>query len=342
MATLYEKRGRWYIDYVLNGKKKTKNTKLPATKIFKTEAEKIKLKIELLIKSNENKFITKTEGMSLETASEKYVEYLLSKSKNHLLSFKTAFSQISLYISPQKNIKDIIKEDIKLLISELKTNRSIETVRSYLRYFKIFFNFLVEEEYILKSPIPKKFMPRSPKKLIKTFDSNMIENILSLAKQRDHKYYCFLKMLLLTGQRPGDVLNFRFKDMNLEKDLLFIKISKTDKQIYFPIYNELRKFILTDIMQYQIEPEDLIFEGFNISIVSKRLIRIKKQLNIKERGYDLKTFRKTFGTHLASKGIDRTKVADLLGHESVATTIKYYAKVKAENLKEDLNKVFVS
>lgn len=40
MATLYEKRGKWYIDYVLNDKKKTKNTKLPATKVFKSEAKK--------------------------------------------------------------------------------------------------------------------------------------------------------------------------------------------------------------------------------------------------------------------------------------------------------------
>jgi hypothetical protein len=68
--------------------------------------------------------------------------------------------------------------------------------------------------------------------------------------------------------------------------------------------------------------------------------RVKKILNITQRGVDLKTFRKTFGTRLASSGMERTRAADLLGHDDVQTTKKYYADIHTDNLREEVDSIF--
>lgn len=343
MATLYKKRGRWYIDYVLNGKKKTKSTKLPATKIFKLEAEKIKLKIELLIKSDENKFVTKKEGITLELASDKFLnEHLLNKSNSHKDVFVRVYNQFTKIVPSESNIKDIEKDSIKLFIEQFKNNHSIETVRTYLRYLKIFFNYLVEADMIIKSPIPKNLMPKSLRKPISIFNLDTLNKIFETAKERDYKYYLILKTLELTGQRPCDILRLRWNDIDMKRNIIYIKLSKTNKVILFPVYNELRNFIIEEIYNHfnYVNEDEIIFKDYSVEILGKRFRRIKKFLDIQGKGIDLKTFRKTFGSKLASSGMERSRIAELLGHDSVQTTIKYYASIKSDSLRGELNKIW--
>lgn len=207
---------------------------------------------------------------------------------------------------------------------------------------RIFFNYLVEADLIIKSPIPKNIMPKSLRKPISTFDLNTLNKIFEVAKERDYKYYIILKMLELTGQRPCDILRIKWEDIDLKKNIITIKISKTSKVILFPIYEDLKSFIINELYKnfnYN-NSDEIIFNDYSVHILGKRFRRIKKHLKITDKGVDLKTFRKTFGSKLASFGMERTRVADLLGHDSVHTTRKYYASIKNDSLREELNKIW--
>lgn len=204
---------------------------------------------------------------------------------------------------------------------------------------KIFFNFLVEEDIIPRNPIRKKQIPKRIKKNIVFFSENMLDEILNTAKDRDPEYYKFLKMLLLTGQRPIDVLGLTVGNVDRENELMYLNISKTGKQIIFPIYDQLKDFFEDELTQINNSPkEERIFKNFNSNIVEKRFQRIKRYLKITEKNvYTLKTFRKTFASYLAAKGVDQAKIADLLGHDDPKTTRKYYAAISAINLRKELN-----
>ena len=177
------------------------------------------------------------------------------------------------------------------------------------------------------------------KKNVVTFDDLMLKRITDEALNRDPKFHNILQMLLLTGVRPNDLLNFKICDFDFDKKILYIRISKTDREIKFPLYNELLTFIESDMKEeFSSDKAELVFKSFTVNSVSKRFIRIKKRLGLTERFvYTLKTFRKTFATRMAKRGVPIHEAAYMLGHESLQTTKKYYTEVLVENLREKIN-----
>ena len=85
---------------------------------------------------------------------------------------------------------------------------------------------------------------------------------------------------------------------------------------------------------------ELVFKSFTVNSISKRFMRIKKKLGVTEKFvYTLKTFRKTFATRMAKRGIPIHEVAYMLGHESIQTTKKYYTEVLVDNLRDKINTI---
>jgi len=340
MASVYEKRGYWYIDYFVERKRYSKNTYLKATRKNRKEAEKIVQEIEDLISSSS---YVVSSGKSVAGCVDLFKrQHMNLKSESHRNVFKDALGHFYKIVEPETKIDEVTSEHIALYIEHLKPIVRNSTMLTYITYMKIFFNFLVEEEIIPRNPIRKKQIPKRIKNNIVFFSDKMMDDILRVAKERDVKYYKFLMMLLLTGQRPTDVLGLRVCDIDLKKNIIQINISKTDKQIFFPIYDELEKFIEKELsFMKDISSDERIFNEFNSDTIRKRFQRIKKHLKINEKNiYTLKTFRKTFASYLASKGIDQAKIADLLGHDDASTTRKYYAAVATDNLRKELNGIF--
>jgi len=340
MSSRYEKRGLWYVDINVEGKRITKNTYLKATRANIKEADKIIKEVEDLVASK--KYLLST-GKSLVHFVDIFKrEHLSLKSESHQGVFKDALGHFYKIVPPETKLDDITSEHSARFIEHLKRSVSNSTMLTYINYMKIFFNYLVEEEIILRNPIRKKQVPKRIKKNIVFFRQDMLDNILKVAKERDEEYYKFLMMLLLTGQRPIDVLALTAGNIDMENGIIVFNISKTEKQIIFPLYDELKEFIQSE-MDFidELNDDERIFKDFNSEIVHKRFQRIKTTLCITEKNiFTLKTFRKTFASYLAAKGMDKTKVGDLLGHDNPRTTIKYYAAASAENLRQELNKIF--
>jgi len=340
VATRYEKRGLWYIDYIVEGKRYSKNTYLKATRANEKEADKIKREIEDLISSK--RYMVSTGKSIIHFVEIFKCEHLNLKSESHQGVFRDALGHFLKVVPPETKIEDVTSEHVARFIERLKSKVANSTMLTYINYMKIFFNFLVEEEVIVRNPIRKKQVPKRVKRNIVFFKEKMLDDILRVAKERDQEFYKFLMMLLLTGQRPIDVLGLTVGNIDMENNLIIVNISKTDKQIIFPIYDELKDFIEKQLSRIKdVDEHEKIFKDFNSNIVRKRFQRIKMHLGIKERNiYTLKTFRKTFASYLAANGVDQSKIADLLGHEDAHTTRKYYAAVSADNLRRELNSIF--
>ena len=89
---------------------------------------------------------------------------------------------------------------------------------------------------------------------------------------------------------------------------------------------------------FQKDKEMNVFEPFNIEIVRKRFLRIKRALMLPtDFSVTLKTFRKTFATRMAERGLTIQEVAYLLGHDSVQTTERFYTDVIADSVRKRIN-----
>jgi len=348
MATIFVPKGRktFYITYYKNGKKVRKNTYVPFNQ--PQVAKKIKKEIESLLYKKDKKLLsnfseTKTEygvNISLKTAYEKFIKAHMDlfpkKHKKHFIMIFTQF----LKVVPEKiPVKDINSMMISEFLNSLNPNLSSNTKRNYLTYMKTFFNYLVEEDIIIKSPIKKRHNPVEQRKQIVTFKDDELIKILEIAKKHDPDFYKALVFLNSTGIRPCDFVNLQAGDFDFENEIISIKMSKTSREIHFPIYKELKKFLEKELPEIKtMNKEEKVFDKFTVYTMGRRLRRIKIKMGVQQlKKYNLKTFRKTFATDKIDKGMDGVKVAQLLGHTSVNTTARYYINKKTETLKKDLN-----
>lgn len=349
MASIYQRRGKWHIDYWVNGKRVTKNLKLTATIRNRKIAEDIKKEIENDIENMSVEYIednfqnpinpTSTSPITIDKAISKYKSRLTLRSKSHQVLFDVVITRLLEFISLESLVSEVTSEHIIEFIKSYQSEVANSTLITYLNYLKGFFNFMVEEGYIAKSPIRKKDLPRRERKRIITFENDMLEAILELAREKDLVFYKILMMMRLTGIRPNDVLRLKAGDFDFINEVINLKIAKTKKEIKFPIYNTLKHFLETDMNEIrEIDKEQFLFPNYSVNRLGRKFRRLKVKLSITDKhAYTLKTFRKGFATEM-SELLDIQYVAYLLGHDSPNTTVKYYSDVLVNKVRDKINK----
>lgn len=351
MASLYKKRGFYYIDFWMGKKRKTINTDLKITTRNYLQACKMKKQIEeeIEIKKSEiekrsyevpvkDHHLKPNQKLLLSSLISKYKIKISLRSDSHQELFKIVFMHFTNIVPADTDITEITPEHIIMFIKSIQDKVQNATLITYLNYLKGFFNYLVDEDYLSKSPIRKKDCPRRQRKSIVTFKDEMLEQILKEAYERDYTFYCVLRLLRLTGIRPVDLLRLKKGDFDFKNRIINVVISKTKKEIKFPIYQELYDFLRDEMKGLsELHDDERIFEGFTVRIVGKRFRSIKIKLGIKDKyTFTLKTFRKTFATDHAKK-LDIQDVAYLLGHDETDTTRTFYADVIVDNLRNKMD-----
>jgi len=342
MASLYKYRNKFYISYNINGKRITKCTQLDYNKANKPKAETAKNKIEKLEKENKLKIkygavIPKANApkASLSDCADTYLKTIKKvkangKQDNHSRTFNTVMKQFQIDVKPETEVITISKNDIRTFVTRKENELSNASLQTYLRYLKGFFNYLVEEEIIDKSPIVKRLIPKTVSKPINTFREEDINLILETAQKKNSEYYIIYKFLILTGIRPGDIFNICAGDFDFKSKILRLKISKTNRTIDFPIFEDLKEFIDENLPGIKkMSKEEKVFKFYSVDRIGKTFRKILKELGIKDQSYNLKTFRKSFASSLADKGLQEGDLADLLGHTSTTTTRNYYKSKNA-------------
>lgn len=342
MASKYNKNNKYHIGYKINGIHTGKTTGLAYIPANEAKAEAIRKKIAALEKENKLKIkygaiIPNSYGlkMSLSEAASKYlltIKKTNSKGKqdNHSRTFEVVMRQFQLYTNPNTEVSKINQNNIRTFVDKKKNEMTTSSVQTYIRYLKGFFNYLVEEEIIEKSPIVKRLIPKSESKPINTFREEDINLILKSAEELDPEYSIIYEFLLLTGIRPGDIFGICAGNFNFEKKILQLKISKTNRTIEYPIFEVLEGFINDKLPGIKtMHKNERVFKKYSVERIGKTFRKIIKKLNLNEESYNLKTFRKTFASTLADKGIMEGDLADLLGHTSTTTTRNYYKSKNA-------------
>lgn len=346
MATLYKKRGWWYIDYKLGGKRVTKNTKLEASDSNKVKAEKLKSDIENVIDERSKSFLIEgslgSNNITLNQGLKKYATiYVEGKSPSHIDTFNYVMRLFKTIVPGDINVKDISVEHVKNFAALMKKSLAPASQVTYFQYLASFLGYLKVTGYIEEIPIGKGIRPKKAVKNIISFDPRDLELILELAKADENKYYLAFKMFLLTGQRPGDVLKLQVRDIDFHRKIVYFRISKTASEFKFPIYAQLEAFLRNEFKLSEDSDKDTyLFPGVTVNAAGKAFRRIKKKLGFNTRQfYTLKTFRKNFATSVSRMGMSIQEVQALLDHKSPNTTLRYYADVKSEELKNKLDKL---
>jgi len=186
-----------------------------------------------------------------------------------------------------------------------------------IRY--LYRNFLKRPEIIDEVPYPKqeKYLPE-------IFTGKELKNLFDHIHNTKHR--TMLKLIYSCGLRRGEVQNIRLCDINRKTMQIHIRQGKGKKDRYV----QLSVHLLKEIENYyhQSNPETWLFNGRKQgSKISEAAMRWALLQAIKREGIPKKlhlhSLRHSFASHHVSMGTNLLIIQQLLGHESIQTTLKY-------------------
>ncbi|MCS6833718.1 MAG: site-specific tyrosine recombinase XerD [Flammeovirgaceae bacterium] len=200
---------------------------------------------------------------------------------------------------------------------------------------RVFYEFLLMNNYITKNPFALIESPKLPKKLpdvltVEEIDRMIVANDLTTSEGIRNK--AILEMLYATGMRVSELVQLRLQDIDM--DLCFVNIfGKGKKERLTPMSDsavESLKVYLASVRNHQMAKKDsqhIVFlnrRGEKLSRVMIFLIikKLAQKANI-IKNVSPHTFRHSFATHLIENGADLRAVQEMLGHESITTTEIY-------------------
>lgn len=259
-------------------------------------------------------------------------------------------------------VRDISTRDVENFIFKLKEkNLSNITINKLVQLLRVIFNYAIDNSFISKSPVLKKYRLPEEKKEIQVLDEQQIQSFLETARKRNIKTYAIMATFIYTGIRRGELLALEWSDIDFKNNRI-----KINKQVYqgqkVTTKNNKHRIVdipdkLIEILQEYKQSQEVLskvvfcnMEGgyMNPAVLERhyfcatlKLLNKESAEAIKIRLHDL---RHTYATYLLSKGVPIKYVQEQLGHSSAKMTLDVYAsympsvKFEALNILNNLHK----
>ncbi|MDD5428771.1 MAG: tyrosine-type recombinase/integrase [Candidatus Omnitrophica bacterium] len=233
-----------------------------------------------------------------------------------------------------QKIKDISEKNLQDYFNErIKTGLKLNTINRYRASIKAFLNFSIRRKYIYENPlryIKEYKVPKNPPRFL---TKDEISAVIKEAKKTD--LYPMVATAIYTGMRRAELFALEWQDLDFKQNIITVRnksdfTTKSKKFRIIPISPILRP-ILVKIRQK---------EGHCFDIINQRRVvnRILRNAKVKNTGIAWHLFRHTFGTQLAMAGVDVVTIKELMGHESVETTMIYLHAV-GSHVKDSIGKL---
>lgn len=294
----------------------------------------------------------------LEQYIEEFARYLLidqGKSANTIESYKRDLRKFSNFFEKeaQHSFTNVNKQDIQqFLIILREQNYSVSSTNRMLSSLKQFFNFLLIEKVIDRSPMQLIKGAKKTKRLPKALSLKQIDDLLAAPDiNSDHgiRDRAILELMYATGLRVSELINLSLSHAHLS--LGFIQtVGKGDKERIVPLGEEaiywMSKYLeeIRPIYLKKGKPTDCFFltergNSFTRQGIWKNIKKYVALAGMDDSLVSPHVLRHSFATHLLENGADLRMVQELLGHSDISTT-EIYTHVSKIRLQEVYRKSF--
>ena len=243
-----------------------------------------------------------------------------------------------LMMALNKGVRDITSSDIRDYLAYRKqiTNISQRTIANIRMYLISFFKWCYAEEIISRNPMDRIGVIKVEEKVIETLTDEEQEIIRCNCKnERD---LAIIDLLSGSGMRVSELCGLDITDVDFETGevKVFGKGSKericflTGKaKVHLKWYLDSRKDDNPALFVTNKKPHERLTKN-GVEFILRNIARTSKVPTT--RLYPHK-YRSTLATNMINKGAAAEHVQGILGHSSVNTTLKCYAKVDKETYK---------
>lgn len=258
----------------------------------------------------------------VEGCSDKTIKYYESTIRNVL-------SAIS------KDVKDIRTDDLRIYLDDYqsKSGAAKVTIDNIRRILSSFFSWLEDEDYILKSPVRRIHKVKTCKTVKETYSDEALE--LMRDNSECSRDLAIIDLLSSTGMRVGELVRLNRDDIDFEnRECIVLGKGNKQRKVYFDARTKIH---LQKYLQDRTDDNSALF--VSLQKPNKRLLISGVEIRLRELGkkLDMKKvhphkFRRTLATTAIDKGMPIEQVQQLLGHQSIDTTLGY-AMVNQNNVK---------
>ncbi|MBR3794403.1 MAG: tyrosine-type recombinase/integrase [Clostridia bacterium] len=279
---------------------------------------------EMQRRENDNRHLVSVflAAKRVEGCSEKTVRYYDSTIRNVL----TAVC---------KDIKQITTDDLRMYLDDYqkRSGASKVTIDNIRRILSSFFSWLEDEDYIVKSPVRRIHKVKTCKTVKETYSDEALE--LMRDNSECLRDLAIIDILASTGMRVGELVRLNRADIDFEnRECIVLGKGNKQRKVYFDARTKIH---LQSYLRTRSDDNEALFvslqkpfDRLQISGVEIRLRELGRKLEINK--VHPHKFRRTLATMAIDKGMPIEQVQQLLGHQSVDTTLQY-AMVNQNNVK---------
>jgi len=240
----------------------------------------------------------------------------------------------------QRPERDISTEELRCYLDRYQCRGTVSkvTLDNVRRILSSFFSWLEDEDYIVKSPVRRIHKVKTGKTVKETYSDESLE--LMRDNCENTRDLALIDLLSSTGIRVGELVKLDISDVDFEKRECVVS-GKGNKQrtVYFDARTKihLQRYLNERTDETKALFVSLLkpFSRLQISGVEIRLRKIGYELNLTK--VHPHKFRRTLATMAIDKGMPIEQVQQLLGHQSIDTTLQY-AMVNQTNVKNSFKK----
>lgn len=259
------------------------------------------------------------------------------------------------YLSDKENIidfRDVTDQHIKGLIIYLNKTISKKTHHSYSDNFKShvlstanqLFRSLYLEDLILLNPVQnldiRIKIAKKQKIMFSEKEMNIFLDSIDIGIPYGLRDRAIFELIYATGLRGGEVENLNIEDIDFKNRQLFVRQGKLGKDRVIPITEVANRFLMLYLSERR-EQKGILFlckyGRLKCTSINNRFRWYAEKCGLYRKGLSTHSIRHSTACHLLSNGADLRYVQELLGHESIETTVLY-----THQLFDNLKKIYKS
>ena len=276
--------------------------------------------LEGQFKSTEAKFHT------LADLIDHYIEEVLPRKSQSSINMQTQqlkWWQVHLGFHPLADITPALIAEHRDILSRSRAN---STVNRYLAALSHALTFSVKElGWLDESPMRKVSKPKEPRGRVRFLSENERASLLDACKDSTSKYlYIVVVLALSTGARKMELLSLTWRDVDLQRAIIYIQDSKNGDCRTLPLTGYALQLMRQHVTAQRIDTP-LLFPGPRTG--TKPLsIRTAWLSAVKRAGIENFTFhdlRHSAASYMLMSGATLGEIGEILGHRNYETTRKY-------------------
>lgn len=324
MAFLHKRKkqgGRYYIRWLENGRVRSISTR---------EKQYMKA-LEFFDRWRAGKGEIINTNFTLQDLFDRRLDFIKLNFKEGTYKIYAATFKNYLAFFPNRLLTKVLPEDLETY-KKLR-NVSKTTVNIEIRVLKATFKYACSKNTKMLNENPfdeiKQFnVPEKKKVYISAKEINLILDHITNSTVRDVIIHA-----LNTGMRRGEILNLKYKDINLDNKTLEILETKTNFIRNIPIsdqlYDQLYKYFYDETGCIRLyNPDERIYK-VNGDFVTHEFKKVIRKLNLSDQ-YKFHSIRHTAITNLLRHSGNVYISMEIAGHKSIKTTQMYLHNIPEE------------